>query len=257
MTARPGSAPPAGIPLPPVSLVLAAARPVVGRVVDPDGRAVPGAEVRIGEAPTEARQRAALRAAKERAEPQAVSDGQGRFRVAAVPALTVDVAVTRAGSARAELRSFKVPPGAGPVDLGRVALVPAAGVAGQVVDAAGRPIAGAAVFRVLHLRPAHEMADELRDEEPETRTGADGRFALSGLATGTPVHLLVTAPGSLPATARGIRPPTPQPLLIRLEAGASLTPPCSTTRSARCPAPRSRSPGSPRSRDASYRPVPR
>ena len=223
LTARPGPGPRAGVPPPPVSLVLAAARPVVGRVVDPDGRAVAGAEVRIGEAPApEARQRAALRAAKERAEPQAVSDGQGRFRVAAVPALTVDVAVTRAGFARAELRSVKVPPGAGPVDLGRVALVPAAGVAGQVVDAAGRPIAGAAVFRVLHLRPAHEMADELREEEPETRTGADGRFVLSGLAAGTPLHLLVTAPDFLPATARGIRPPTPQPLLFRLEAGASL-----------------------------------
>ena len=221
VTARPGPA--ARRAAPPLSLVLVAARAAVGQVVDPDGRSVAGAEVRIGEAPAaEARRRPVLRPAEERGEPEALSDAQGRFRVAALPALAVDVAVTREGYARAELRSFRVPPGAGPVDLGRIRLVPAAGVAGQVVDTAGRPIAGAAVFRVARLRPAHEMADELREEEPDARTGADGRFALSGLAAGTPVHLLVTAPDFLPATARGIRPPTPQPLLFRLEAGASL-----------------------------------
>ena len=57
-----------------------------------------------------------LRPAEERSEPEALFDAQSRFRVAALPALAVDVAVTRESYARAELRSF-LSPSAEPVDL--------------------------------------------------------------------------------------------------------------------------------------------
>lgn len=207
----------------PLSLVLHAARPAVGRVVDHEGRPVAGAEIRLAEAPAaEARQSIAPRMETDEEEPSAVSGPDGRFRVPEVPALAFDIAVTRAGFARAGVRSFPVKPGAGPVDLGTIRLHPGSVLEGRVVDAQGQPVGGAAVFRVLHLGPAHELAAEMPGEEPDATTGADGRFRLADLVRGSPVHLLVTARGFLPATARGVRPPAASPLVVRLEPGASL-----------------------------------
>ncbi len=218
VTARP----PAQTPVEP--LVLLAVRPVVGRVGQPDGLPLAGAEIRVTKARSaEARSLPWARARRPVAEPQAISDPRGHFEIAEILALALDVVVTRPGFARAELRGFQVSPGAGPVDLGTIVLEPGAGIVGRVTDPDERPITGAAIYRVLHLRrPVGELADELRAEEPDAETGADGIFTLSDLSEGSPVHFLVAAPGFLSRTVRGIRPPTPAALVIRLEPGARL-----------------------------------
>jgi protocatechuate 3,4-dioxygenase beta subunit len=207
----------------PVPLVLHAARPAVGRVLDHEGKAVVGAEIRLTEDPgAEARHRLVMQPEQDEQKPSAISDPDGRFKVTEVPALAFDIAVTRPGFARAQVRRFKVPPGHGPVDLGTIRLLPGSVLEGRVVDNQGKPIGGAAVFRVRHLNPAHELVEQLPDQEPDIVAGADGRFTLADLEQGSPVNLLVTARGFLPATARGVRPPTASPLIVRLEAGAPL-----------------------------------
>lgn len=204
-------APPAGRRAgPPVVLTLTPARPAFGRVLDDRRRPVAGAAVRV----------AAHDAAGEA--PEAIADAQGRFTVAEVPALALDIQVSKAGHAPALVRNLKVPAGSGPIDLGSISLRPGAAVAGLVSGPRGRPVAGARIYQVEKLQLPFEMAERLRKQTPAATSGADGRFALSDLSPGVPVHLLVTAPGHLPAVVRGVRPPAAAPLKIRLEAAVRL-----------------------------------
>lgn len=204
-------------------LVLAPTRPAMGRVVDADGQAVAGAEVRL-------RAAAALSdpavskspAAAPGEQPAALSDVRGRFAVAAIPALTLDVEVVRPGYARGLVRNFKVPPSAGVVDLGTIALRPASRIEGVVVDPAERPITGANVYTAVELPPAPQMAEQLTDEAPAATSGADGRFAVADQPRGLPVNLLVSARGFLPQTVRGVKPPTTSPLRVRLRRSVDL-----------------------------------
>ncbi len=211
-----------------VVLVLAPTRPAVGRVLDPDGRPVAGAEVRLAAATSPAREGPPAPLASGTAESaDALSAADGSFLVAAIPALALDAEVRRQGFAPSRVRGFKVPPVAAeaagsPVDLGTIVLKPGAALAGQVIDGQGRPIARAQVFEVSELRPPAELAERLRQEVPAATTGPDGRFSLVDRPRGLPLHLLVSAPGYLPATVRGVRPPTLKPLSIRLTAGTAL-----------------------------------
>jgi protocatechuate 3,4-dioxygenase beta subunit len=193
---------------PPVRLVLAPARAAFGRVQDTGHRPIPGAAVRLSGTAGGNGSRA-------------ISDSQGRFTVAEVPAMGLDLSVSKPGFAPAVVRNFKVRGGAGPIDLGSITLRPGAAVTGLVGNPQGKPVAGARVFLVEDVRLPFALAERLRGETPDGTTGADGRFSLADLPPGLPVHLLISAPGHLPVTVRGIRPPTTAPLQIRLETGST------------------------------------
>lgn len=198
----------------PLTLVLAPARPAAGRVLDEKKRPVAGARVRLWAARGDPSPQEPLR------EPDAISDAGGRFAVAEVPASALDVEVSKEGFAPSKLRNWKIPPGSGAVDLGTVTLRPGALLSGTVVHQA-RPIAGAGIFRVEGPGSPAELAENLRHRSPDATTGSDGRFALSDLPRGRPANLLVVAPGFLPGSARGIRPPVEAPLRIELSAATS------------------------------------
>ncbi len=198
-----------------VTLVLAPTRAAIGRVLDVNGWPVARAEIRLAQTETSA---SALPSSRRREPPDGVSDARGRFTAAAIPALALDIEVLRSGYARSVIRNFKVPPGPGPVDFGAITLRPGVAVTGIVMDGRDQPISGARVYRVEELDAPSELAERLRDVSPETTTGADGRFSLSDQARDLPIHLLVSARGFLPSTARGVRPPASS-LRIRLEAG--------------------------------------
>lgn len=209
-----------------VTLVLAPARGARGRIQDPAGRPVAGAEVTV---------RAALRPGSPRTLPLSgeapaadkgaftvQSDGQGAFSFPACPAAKLELAVRHPGYAPTLLPSLRLPAGGGSADLGVVVLRPGAPIAGRVVDQRGRPVAEAEVFALRDPVTVNSVERTLKGRKPAATTTADGRFTIQDLLPGTPVHLAVRAPGFLAGLVRAVRPPTAQPLVIRLEPETTL-----------------------------------
>lgn len=207
-----------------VTLVLAPARAGRGRVVDPAGKPVAGAEVRV---------RPALRPSTlDNPTPQldglpapglvsVRSDAKGVFQIAECPAPELELAVLKKGYAPVYLPAVRLAAGAGPADLGTVVLRPGVPLAGRVVDPrrtgekAG--IAGAQIFSLD--RPVRELDldRKLKGRRPVATSGADGSFSVADLPAGVPLHLVVRAPGFLAAIVRAVRPPVSPPLTVRLE----------------------------------------
>lgn len=89
-------------------------------------------------------------------------------------------------------------------DLEELRLVPAAVAEGEVLDAGGRPVAGA---HVALLGPPWQtrLAEAPQDREALLRRAlcdAQGRFAIEGLAPGAPMWIVAWAPGYAPAVAQ-------------------------------------------------------
>ncbi len=120
---------------------------VTGRVIDPDGRAIPGAEVIAG----------GLRG-EELGPVIAVADGAGRFTLDALPPTGLIEVV----AARFARRVVALDPGAGPLE---VVLAPARTIEGQVLAVeSDRPLEGALI------------EGESASWRNRARSGADGRF---------------------------------------------------------------------------------
>lgn len=203
-----------------LTLVLAPVRSARGRVQDPDGKPVAGAEIVLRPALRPGRQ--TFSTAEGRDAVRAESDAQGGFSFVECPAAEVELAVRKKGFAPAVLPALRIPPGTGPADLGRVTLRPGARLTGRVVDRRDRGIAGALLFPLDRAPGFNQTGRAIQDRKPAATTGADGSFTIEDLARGTPVHLVVRAPGYLTGEIRGVRPPTEKPLRIRLEPEAVL-----------------------------------
>jgi len=181
-------------------LVLERRRPVIGRVVDPAGRPVEGAEVEAG----------ALATGEDVPEPRhaATTGPDGRFAVPHAPAALFAVEVRKPGWAPLRWPEIAAPPGEGPIDLGVLRVVAGAGVSGMVRGREGAPVAGAEVWL---------------DRKPAARTDPAGAFRIADLRPGEPVDLRVVAEGYLEAAIRGVVPPPAEPLAIRLVPAARLS----------------------------------
>jgi hypothetical protein len=199
-------------------------RAAVGRVVDPDGRPIPGARVLLRPS-----RREGSRPPETHAEPplaeddpaSALSRPDGRFEVAQCPAAELDAEIRREGYAPVRRVGLRTGSGTGPVDLGTLVLRPGARLGGRVVNDSGKAVTGAEVF--LFERFYFDMESALLDRKPDATTSPDGSFALTDLPAGFPQHLFVRAEGFLPATVRGVRPPSSKPLLVRLEKGFEIS----------------------------------
>lgn len=202
-----------------LTLVLAPARAARGKVQDPAGRPIAGAE---------AVARPALRpgspdeAADDTAAPVVQSDARGVFSLPELPAAEVELTVRHKGYAPAVLPALRIPAGTGPADLGVVTLRPGATLAGRVIGSRGRAVPGGEIFLLDQPAGPNEMDRVLKGRKPAATSDADGRFSLEDLARGTPVHVVVRAAGHLTAQARAVRPPTERPVVIRLEPEATL-----------------------------------
>jgi protocatechuate 3,4-dioxygenase beta subunit len=148
---------------------------VDGRVVDAEGKPIPGARVvdsRMGITHVDFQR-------------EALTDAGGRFHIHCAPGEDMTMLVQVRGY-QPTTRTFKARPGLGPVDF---RLEPGKTLRGRVVDPAGRPIAGALIslpegtqYRGVFLR---------------TWTDTEGRFAWEG-APADPMGYMIYRSGYLP-----------------------------------------------------------
>jgi hypothetical protein len=193
-------------------LVLDRARSAHGIAVDARERPLAGVEITIrpssagpGEAVT------------------TLTDGRGRFEVPALPSNRVDIEARRQGFAPAVLPGVVVAPGTGPADLGTLTLQAGVRIEGRVVDAAGRPLAGAGAWLAEADRlPGGALAETLRQREPAATADESGRFAIPDVARGRMVNVLVARDGYVPFWVEGVEAPTAKPLSVVLEMASRL-----------------------------------
>lgn len=178
------------------TVLLEPAGALTGVVVDPSGRPVDGAELRLVRSGSD----------KVPLDLAGRSGPDGRFRLAGAPARgRFTLLCRKAGLAPASL----------PVELGgaagqagrplRVVLAPGLAGGGRVVDPAGAPVAGARVA----LRPGLAAVPSLSagtGEEWTAESDAAGRFRLAGLLPGR-YELEATAPGFARTVLPGIGVP--------------------------------------------------
>lgn len=201
-----------------ITLVLAPARSARGKVQDPEGRPIAGAE---------AVARPALRpgadeAGGETGTPAVQSDARGVFSFPELPAAEVELAVRRKGYAPAVLPALRIPPGNGAADLGVVTLRPGITLTGRVIDPRGQAVPEGDVFLLDRPAGPNDMDRALKGREPAATVAADGLFSIADLARGAPVHVVVRTSGYLTTQVRSVRPPTEKPVVIRVEPEAAL-----------------------------------
>lgn len=192
-----------------VEIHLVPARPLVGKVVDPDGAPVAGAAVRLLGAAGEA----ALVPVEDRFTSGA--DGTFTFRAAEGAVLVARKEGYLPG--RADVTALAAVNGGITVRLGvRHEPLGATGpIAGRVTGRDGAPVAGALVAA------APERGFGLVDAAvAQALTGADGRFRFPELDPGR-YRVTARAEGRAPASARRVEPGAPELALV-LEAGGLL-----------------------------------
>lgn len=208
-----------------VTLVLSPARAGRGKIQDPAGLPVAGAEVVVRPALRPSTSQTPAPAGQPVTEKDAISvqsDGQGVFLIPECPASEVELMARKKGFAPLSLPALRIPAGTGPADLGVVTLRPGARLAGHVIDQKNQAVPEAEVFALDGPTGVNTVDRHLKDRKPTVKTAADGRFVIEDLPKGVPAHLVVRAEGYLPARPGAIRPPTATPLVIRLEPEAVL-----------------------------------
>lgn len=185
------------------AVVLQPAASLQGRVVDQEGEAVEGAEVRVSLVTS------AGRAMTSRPEPTR-TDRSGRF-------IVDDLAASQQILLTVRGEGF-LPESVGPFAVSderevEVVLEVGSSIEGSVHDARGRPIGGATVRVSLAGGTAESQSlrgRSLRGDHPESRTDSEGAFALDAVEPGR-LLLRVTADCCLPASK-----------LVTVEPGAAL-----------------------------------
>jgi hypothetical protein len=179
---------------------------LAGSVVDDEGRAVAGADVRIDEHAPEA----AIRYGgnPEGLAVRTTSRANGTFRIDVLPRRAHVVKVTRAGYAPASLVAEKLPPAAIKSGL-RIVLSRGQSAAGRVVEKeTSEPIAGAELRLVLSSRAAIPQWARGGEDEPEGAefaavSNADGSYRFEHLPPGK-FELSVRAEGYAPQRVPGL-----------------------------------------------------
>jgi uncharacterized GH25 family protein len=160
------------------TVILRAGVAVEGRVVDPQGRPVPEAEVRVAPA-------GGLPAAPgpgDEPSPPVLTGPDGSFRIEdRRPGETVDLGVRRPGYAPASAPGLRIPREQ-PV---RIVLQPTATVEGSTVETGGAPVPGALVL-ILPSNPVHPTRQARSDE--------NGLFRIEDVTPGS-FEIRATAPG--------------------------------------------------------------
>jgi carboxypeptidase family protein len=216
------SVPTARRPAPPVRIVLEAGASLVGTVVDPDGRPLPGVSVTL------------LRGARlplhfwRRLAPddeswEARSDAKGAFAFHHLRPDRYHLMAHGPGLVSAERSDIDVPPSGPSVDAGRLVVEPGVALAGKVTDRRGAPVAHAWVR--LSPSPKGQPINDPQHLDAEIEgvaTEPDGSFRIPELRRGETFDLEVHHPEHPPLSTREIRVPAAEPLALELADGGRL-----------------------------------
>ncbi len=158
------------------TVVLDPGASIAGRVTDPGGGAIAGAEVTADPYPPDY-------GGPRRPRQRAVTDAEGRFAVAGLPpGRPVTLLVTRKGYADGGARDL-TPPSGEPL---AVVLRPAGSLKGRVVDRRGAPIRRATVSADRDRRvPQPPRTAPVGRRASVSFTGSDGRFLIEDVEPGT------------------------------------------------------------------------
>ncbi len=126
-----------------------------------------------------------------------VAQGDGKFFLKALDTGTFDVTLQASDFADVTKEGIKLRSGE-TLDLGTLHVKESKSIAGQITDATGRPVSGATVSGLWF--------DGEKGRQREVRSGADGRFRLSGLADQPLRSLSVKAGGYATANRDGATP---------------------------------------------------
>jgi len=172
-------------------LVMAPGERVSGRVVDEEGAAVAGAEIRI--LPSEIRPQRLDRAVVAHLAPRpvATSDAEGRFGIDGLESGVSFHLLVRHPEHQPGWVEHVTPPVPEPLI---VRLVPGHRLQGRLVDESDAPVAPAEIGMTLGEKPVPGAPD--RTEERSTPVDGEGRFVFEGLPAG-PARVQVFAPGWL------------------------------------------------------------
>ncbi len=189
---------------PPLRIVLSRGSTAVGKVLDEQGAAIPGARLTLRRAAEGGEQNPRRSHDPGRQLFRTISDAAGAFRFQNLFAGRFDLWVEHPKLVSVRLPGVEITGTAGEVDLGTVTLQEGVEVEGRVIDARGAPVEGASV-----------------DPYPSTGatvvTGPDGRFRLTGLARGRRFHLSVSREGYAESNLPGLEAPTLEPVQVVLQ----------------------------------------
>lgn len=182
----------------------------IGRVLDRDRRPVAGAELLLH--PVGAVARAT--------EPTGYTDGDGRFRIRHQAAGRFDLEIRKQGFAAGWFPGLEFSASEKVRDLESLTLEPVVPVAGRVVDADGRPVAGAEIRTSTEFDRSFNPVDLSNRREPDLVTDADGRFRSEAFQAGERFHLAVRRDGYAMSFLENIDVPPVEPLRLVLETEA-------------------------------------
>lgn len=213
-----------------LKIVLHAGQRAYGRVASAAGAPIVGATLELvpaAEGPARPFPAFLLGNAEEKGI-AAASDAEGRFSFDHLTPGRFDIKASAEGFAPLTVRGIVIADQQEAIDLGTVTLAPGAVLTGFVVDARGKPVAGAAVSlaearglggRVVIRGPRRSLGGD----EREVRTQADGSFSFRNLTPGEAVDLTARKKGLLTASASRVKVPPAEPLRLTLQAAARLS----------------------------------
>ena len=210
----------------PSSAVRASGPKLSGRIVDTAGAPVAGARLRLVPSFTDGGVILTRRADDEGVPGwrEAQTGGDGRFELRNVKSGPNALYVNASGFEPLTTREVLVPAGTDH-DLGDVALSPGVVLTGRVVDANGRPVAGATLTEHEGRAGGFRLFDWNQGAEPLATTAADGTFRVDELGVG-PWALLVRSDVHPSTVATGVTDRPGQEtagLEIMFDPGAEIT----------------------------------
>lgn len=201
--------------VPEVTIVLPLGQRLVGRVVDPAGAPVAGAEVRYLHVDDEDDW-----LPHQYAEAKTTSGPEGELSLAHVIAGIGNLSIQAPGFAPFERTGIEVPAEPGVTDLGALELEPEVFLEVVVVDGDGDPVAGAAIGVTWRSSGPFGLGMSRTETPAEARTDEAGRFRKGGFAPGQVVDVSASQEGFAPTSVDRIRLPDASPVRVVLEAGA-------------------------------------